>query len=120
MMQYFSRSIEIAAEQDVVYGFHTDPSNLARITPPNIKVQILEAGPPEVGTEVKLVERLARMTPDKKVVPLSRSLCPNMSKITLAKLYDSIREPGSVNVVTVPPDIKADAVLSLQKMLDIT
>lgn len=53
-MQYFSRSIEIAAEQDVVYSFHTNPSNLARITPSNFKVDILEAGPPEEGTEVIL------------------------------------------------------------------
>ena len=54
LMQYYSRSIEIAADQEVVYRFHTDPANLIRITPPGTKVRILEHGAPGEGVEIIL------------------------------------------------------------------
>lgn len=50
----FSRSIEINAPQEAVFHFHDDTNNLLRITPPSIKVKILQADPPGKGAFVKL------------------------------------------------------------------
>jgi len=77
-----------------------------------------------VGTEVHLVERLARVHQGKKtVVPLARSLCPNMFRINLNNLcwvMDGIVAGSDqwVNQVTVPGDIKKDAALALTRMLE--
>lgn len=73
-----------------------------------------------VGTEINMVARLARENPDKNVYELSRSLCPNMFKINLPKLYWALKNLGKVNVVTVSEEIKQDALIALQKMLEIT
>ncbi len=73
-----------------------------------------------IGTEINMVQRLAKETKDKKIYPLSRSLCPNMFKINLPKLYHAIKNPGQVNVVTIPESIKNEAALSLSKMLEIS
>ena len=70
-----------------------------------------------VGTEINLVQRLAQEHPDKKVLALHRSLCPNMFKINLKKLLWSLENIGKVNVVTVPEEIKKDARLALDRML---
>jgi len=78
-----------------------------------------------VGTEIHLVNRLARIhEPDKRIVPLARSLCPNMYKINrhnLCWIMDSIMEgPDAwVNRVTVPDDVKRDAEKALSRMLEI-
>ena len=49
-----TRSIEIAADIEKVFGFHTDPANLLKITPPNIRVEILRHDPPGRGAVVVL------------------------------------------------------------------
>ena len=72
-----------------------------------------------VGTEFNLVQRLNIMTPEKVVMPLARSVCPNMAKITLEKLLHTLRNLGSYSVVTVDPATKKDAALALDRMLSL-
>jgi quinolinate synthase len=72
-----------------------------------------------VGTEINLIERLSRQHPDKTVLPLRRSLCPNMYKINPENLLDTLRHLGEKNVVTVPEEVKADARLALNRMLEL-
>lgn len=72
-----------------------------------------------VGTELNLVHRLAKQHPDKKVIPLARSLCPNMYKINLQNLCWTLDNLGKINLVQVPESIKQDALLALDRMLQI-
>lgn len=73
-----------------------------------------------IGTEINLVNRLARENPDKKIVPLARSLCPNMFKTSLADLCYVLENIPNVNEVTVPAYIIDDAKLALERMLALT
>ncbi len=78
-----------------------------------------------VGTEINMVERLAReCAPGKKVLPLARSMCPNMYKINLQKLLwvlDGIAagEDRWVNRVEVPGRTREPALVALRRMLEI-
>lgn len=73
-----------------------------------------------VGTELNLVNRLARENPDKKVLPLARSLCPNMYRINLHNLCWILENLGTVNVIKVADSIKSDALLALNQMLNLS
>ncbi|MCK9377293.1 MAG: quinolinate synthase NadA [Syntrophobacterales bacterium] len=73
-----------------------------------------------VGTEINLVSRLALEFPDREVLELHYSLCPNMFKIDLAKLLWTLENLGSVNVITIPEDLKAEARLALRRMLNLS
>jgi quinolinate synthase len=81
----------------------------------------VESAPPNttiiIGTEVNLIERVALENPDKKVLVLQHSLCPNMFKINLKNLLWALDHVGQVNVVKVPEEIKADARMALDRML---
>ena len=70
-----------------------------------------------IGTEINLIDRLAMENPDKTVLSLHHSLCPNMFKINLKNLLWTLENIGSVNVITVPEEIKADAKAALDRML---
>ncbi|MDR3555454.1 MAG: quinolinate synthase NadA [Syntrophobacteraceae bacterium] len=70
-----------------------------------------------IGTEINFIERLASEYPDKKVLDLHRSLCPNMFKINLGKLSDTLENLGEMNVVRVDEEIKASARVALDRML---
>lgn len=70
-----------------------------------------------IGTEFNLIDRLQRQYRDRTVLPLSRSICPNMGKIDLPKLCHILEHPGQVNVVTVEPEIREQARLALERML---
>jgi len=70
-----------------------------------------------IGTEINLVRRLALEHPDKQVLDLAYSLCPNMFRINLENLLRTLENLGEVNVVTVPEAIKAEAWLALDRML---
>ncbi len=70
-----------------------------------------------IGTEINLIHRLALEYPDKTVMELHRSLCPNMFRINLKNLLWTLENPGKVNLVTVPEGIKANALLALDRML---
>lgn len=70
-----------------------------------------------IGTEINLIDRLAVVHPDKTVLPLKESLCPNMYKINPENLLGALVHIGEKNVVTVADDIKRDARLALDRML---
>ncbi len=75
-----------------------------------------------VGTEVNLVSRLASEYEDKKIVALSRSLCPNMFRISIRKLRDSVASlpnPDKDKVVSLSDEVKGEAVIALDRMLSI-
>jgi len=72
-----------------------------------------------IGTEVNLIDRLAVEYPDKTIMPLHASLCPNMFKINPENLLDTLVHVGEKNVVTVPKSIKASAKLALDRMLEL-
>lgn len=70
-----------------------------------------------VGTEHCLVTRLATENPGKKVVPLARSVCPNMSRITLRKVRDTLAAIPDLAPVEVEEDLSREARLALDRML---
>ncbi len=70
-----------------------------------------------IGTEINMVARLAKQNPDKKVVPLARSLCPNMFKTSLADLSYVLENLPNVNEISVPEHIRNDAKMALERML---
>ena len=71
-----------------------------------------------IGTEINLVKRLATEHTDKTVLPLYDSLCPNMYKISPEKLLETLEKPEK-NLVSVPGDVQARAVLALERMLSL-
>jgi len=70
-----------------------------------------------IGTEINLIHRLAGEYPDKKVLDLHNSLCPNMFKINPFNLLQTLENIGEMNVVKVPEHTKAGAKLALDRML---
>ncbi len=70
-----------------------------------------------IATEINLVRRLAQDHPDRTIVPLLDSLCPNMYKINPDNLLAVLETIGQTNLVKVPEAVKADAVLALNRML---
>ena len=72
-----------------------------------------------IGTELNLVHRLAKQNPDKKIVPLARSMCPNMYKINLYNLCWTLDNPGKINIVRVADEVQQDALTALNQMLQI-
>jgi quinolinate synthase len=77
-----------------------------------------------VGTEVHLVNRLARENPDKAVFLLHQNvcMCSMMDRISLAHLawnLESLIDGVVVNQVSVPDAIKADARRALERMLSL-
>ncbi|MBF0228261.1 MAG: quinolinate synthase NadA [Desulfamplus sp.] len=83
-----------------------------------------------VGTELRFVERMANEFKDKTVVPLRKSVCHNMSKITLAKLRDTlksildiksgrIKDGIQLDEIKVAEEYKENAKKALELMIDI-
>ena len=73
-----------------------------------------------IGTEINLVERLAREQAGRcTVLPLARSLCSNMALTTERRLLDCLRgiQAGTARALAVPPEEAAPARDSLQRML---
>lgn len=73
-----------------------------------------------IGTELHLITRLARDYSDKVIFPIKKSICGNMFKISLHDLLytlDNLEE--SVNLIKIPSDIRDDARLALERMLEI-
>ena len=84
-------------------------------------VKYVEDAPPEatiiIGTEINLIHRLALEHPNKNILDLHNSLCPNMFKISPKKLLWMLENIGTVNVVTVPEEIKRESRKALDRML---
>ncbi len=72
-----------------------------------------------VGTEINLVSRLAKTHPDKKIYPLSRSLCPNMFKISPKKLLETLKNFPEDNLVKVDSNTAQNAKKALDKMIEL-
>jgi len=77
-----------------------------------------------VGTEIHLVERLAKENSGKRIViPLAVSPCPNMYKINLANLALTLErlEQGEkywIGQVVVPEPVRSEAKIALERMLN--
>ena len=72
-----------------------------------------------VGTEYNLVERMALEHPDKKIIPLSPSLCHNMVKINLQNVAETLAHLGERNEIIVPEQTARYAKEALDRMLTI-
>jgi len=70
-----------------------------------------------IGTEKDLCYRLKKETPEKTFYPLKSAICPNMKKITLEKVLNSLKtlEPQ----VKLPDEIIEKAKKPLQRMMDV-
>ncbi|MCX7917443.1 MAG: quinolinate synthase NadA [bacterium] len=70
-----------------------------------------------IGTEEGLLHRLKKENPDKEFYSLgSAKICPNMKKITIEKLYFSLKEEKYE--IILPDDIIRKAKISLERMLE--
>jgi quinolinate synthase len=72
-----------------------------------------------IGTEINLVTRLAQDHPDKTILPLARSLCPNMYRITIRRLRDTLYGLPLSEAVAVDPEVRQDARKALDRMLSL-
>jgi len=71
-----------------------------------------------VGTEVELLHRLNKENPGKKFYAASKkAVCPNMKKITLEKILESLET--MMPEIKVPEDIRVKAKLAVDRMLEI-
>jgi quinolinate synthase len=82
--------------------------------------------PPEsviaIGTEINLISRLAHELPDLKIIALSGPTCPvcaNMYRTTLNDLAYTLENLVSIKPVEVPEPTRSEALLALEKMLEI-
>ncbi|MGZ4475460.1 MAG: quinolinate synthase NadA [Nocardioides sp.] len=77
-----------------------------------------------IGTELNLVQRLAKAHPDKRIVFLDKTVCycSTMNRIDLPHLVwalESLVEGNVVNKIEVDEQTTAEAKLALQRMLDL-
>jgi len=75
-----------------------------------------------VGTEINLINRMAHQYPDKKIFELSGQICPvcaNMYRTTLADLANTVENLNTFDRIIVPEDIKKDARVALNRMLEV-
>ncbi|GAB3252534.1 quinolinate synthase NadA [Alteromonas gracilis] len=91
-------------------------------------IKTIEAAPAgsswAIGTELNLVQRLARAHPDKQIAFLDRTVCycATMNRIDLPHLVwalESLADGNLVNVIEVDPDTEHWAQVALQRMLDL-
>jgi quinolinate synthase len=91
-------------------------------------IKTVEAAPPgsswAIGTELNLVQRLARQHPEQRIAFLDRNVCycSTMNRIDLPHLVwalESLVDGVVVNRIQVDPDTERDAKVALQRMLDL-
>ena len=71
-----------------------------------------------VGTEVEILHRLRKENPGKTFIPASeKAICPNMKRITLEKMLDSLETMSPQ--IKVPEDIRVKAKAAVDRMLAI-
>jgi quinolinate synthase len=76
-----------------------------------------------IGTEYHFVNRLMRLRNDINVYPLKKSICGNMAKITLQKLYETvvaIAQGESAHEINLSTAVCNQARHSLKAMIEIT
>jgi len=70
-----------------------------------------------VGTEVEILHRLNKENPGKQFYAASKkAICPNMKKITLDKILESLETMAPA--ITVPEDIRIRAKAAVDRMLE--
>lgn len=91
-------------------------------------IKTIEAAPAgsswAIGTELNLVQRLARAHPDKNIVFLDKNVCycSTMNRIDLPHFVwamESLVNGVVVNRIEVDPTTEAEALVALQRMLDL-
>ena len=91
-------------------------------------IKTVEAAEPgttwAIGTELNLVQRLARAHPDKNIVFLDRNVCycSTMNRIDLPHfvwVMESLVAGQVVNQIKVDPETRRYALVALQRMLDL-
>jgi len=70
-----------------------------------------------IGTEKELCYRLKKENPDKTFYPLKKAICPNMKKITLEKVLNSLETLEQK--IILPDEIMNKAKQPLQRMMEI-
>ena len=92
-------------------------------------IKSVTASPPgsvwAIGTEINLVHRLALSNPDKTVFCLDPVVCPCSTMYRIHPAYvawalEELAKGNVVNQVAVDDETKAEARVSLQRMLDVT
>ena len=76
-----------------------------------------------IGTEINLINRMAHEHPDKKIFELSGQTCPvcaNMYRTTLNDLAYTLEHWADIKPISVAEPIRGEALLALQRMLDIS
>lgn len=96
--------------QKMADGIYSTSGMIKRAKESNSKIFI-------IGTEEGLLHRLKKENPDKEFYSLgSAKVCPNMKKITIEKLYQSLKEEKYE--INLPMDIIEKARKSLERMLE--
>lgn len=75
-----------------------------------------------IGTEINLINRMAHEHPDKKIIELSGQTCPvcaNMYRTTLNDLAYCLENYPDLKPISVPEPTRSEALLALEKMLEI-
>ncbi|URN85112.1 quinolinate synthase NadA [Acetobacterium wieringae] len=71
-----------------------------------------------IGTEIGILHQLRKNNPNKKFYTINRNqICPNMKKITLAKVVYALE--NGINPMEVDEETRNRAVLALEKMLEL-
>ena len=108
--------VHLECERDVV-----DASDGAGSTSWIIR-QVEAAAPGDafvIGTEISLVERLAKQYSHLTVKPLIRSRCPNMFRNSLQDMAWVLSRPGELNVVRVADTVRGFAREALDRMMSV-
>lgn len=90
-------------------------------------VEYCEKAPPgstiAIGTEINLINRMARNHPDKTIIELSGQTCPvcaNMYRTTLNDLAYTLENFQSIKPIKVEEPTRSEALMALELMLQIS
>jgi quinolinate synthase len=75
-----------------------------------------------IGTEINLINRMAHVHKDKTIMELSGQTCPvcaNMYRTTLNDLAHCLENYEDMKPIVVPDDTRRDALIALEKMLEV-
>jgi len=75
-----------------------------------------------IGTEINLIDRMAHTYPDKKIIELSGQVCPvcaNMYRTTLNDLAFVLDNYSDLKPIRVDGQTRADALVALERMLEV-